>query len=224
MAAACEGKAPSPTPATPPQKDAAPPVAVDAAIVSPTAGTGEPAPRKPPAVVLREAALPARTPCKAECNEKHIPVAASACTRHAQENDDPAGTVQIQLLGERTKGPCEATSVEIDCCPSLKPTDYKGIALRLGWANAGSEERKAIAWVMARVVFGGRIIDEDTHSSTTVGLSMPEAHEEKGALVLDYWFVPDGAHTATFIHEELRFAESGHVTRKKLDEQTLISP
>jgi hypothetical protein len=214
----CEGKQPASSP-PPAPKDAA--VAIDAigtldGAVNPNAGTGEPAPRQPYAVELREAALPKRTPCGDACDELHISPAANACSRSAQPNNDKAGTVQIQLIGERSKGPCIAKSVAINCC-LFKPTDYKAIALKLGWANANAEQRKAIGWVMARVVFGGTIIDEDYSQDLPKDLSMPEAHEEKPGLVLDYWVIPDGAHSPQFVHEQLKIGASGNVAIKVME-------
>ena len=139
----------------------------------------------------------------------------------------PTRPADIMLQGESKYRPddhaCVAKLIVIDCCP-VKPSDYKGIALKLGWANASSEEQKAIAWVMARVVFGGTIIDTDWWRDRPKDASMPEAHEEKSGLVIDYWLVPDGAPLTTFVHQELRFAANGNVTQKVLDKQELVSP
>jgi hypothetical protein len=212
--AGCEGKQPASSP-PPARKDAA--VAIDALVttdasMNPNAGTGEPARRKPPAFALRETPLPQRTPCKADCDDRYPSPKAMACFREAQVHEDiNTRPADIMLKGERTHGPCNATSVVIDCCP-FKPTDYKGIANKLGWAKATSEERKAIAWVMARVVLGGTIIDADYWLDLPKDLSMPVARDAKGGLVLDYWIAPDGAHSPQFVHEQLTFGEAGDVT------------
>jgi len=107
----------------------------------------------------------------------------------------------------------------------MSPLDLTAIAKKLGWATADIEGRKAIAWVIARVVIGGRIIDEDTNSRPAEGItSMPSAREEKGGVVLDYWMVPDGVRTATFGHDRVTFAANGKVTIEVLDAQTVESP
>ncbi|HTL31508.1 MAG TPA: hypothetical protein VL326_00210 [Kofleriaceae bacterium] len=224
VAACSKGQKAAPSPAP---KDAA--VVVADAAAAPdasanTAGNGEPA-RPPAAYVTREAALPPRKACKTACDEQHMSPAAGACYRRAQEHDDMAGTADITLIGERSKGPCIPTSVVIDCCPAFKPTDLEGIAKQLGWATATIEQRKAIAWVIARVVVGGRIVDEDMVSMPAQGItSMPATREKNGGVVLDYWLVPDGAHSALFIHEQLTFSANGKVTDKQLDRQELVSP
>jgi hypothetical protein len=230
VVAGCEGKQPASSP-PPARKDAAVAIAVmvSDAPVNSNAGTGEPAPRKPAAFNLREAALPKRTPCKADCSERYPSVKATACFRSAQEHEDmPTRPADIMLQGESKYRPedhsCIAKSLVIDCCP-FKPNDYKGIALKLGWANANAEERKAIGWVMARVIFGGTIIDEDYGRDVPKDLSMPEAHEEKPGLVLDYWVIPDGA-DAQFVHQQLKIGASGNVAIKALEsvKGTLYEP
>jgi hypothetical protein len=228
MVLGCEGKQPASSPA-PPRKDAAHAldarVEIDAAVpANPTAGTGEPA-RRRHAFELREAALPQRIPCGDSCYAMHPSPAVDACYRQAQEHNNMAGTAKIRLVGERSKGPCIPKSVEIDCCPSLEPTDYKGIAKRLGWEKANAEERKAIAWVIARVVVGGSIIDEDTVSRPAEGITtMPAARDHAGGVVLDYWIVPEGSTRALFIHEQLTFRASGDLTIKVLGREELVSP
>ena len=217
----CEGK---PAPATGSSGSAGPatPVRADAALDAST--DAGPLLKRVSATGAREAALPERTPCAATCADMKMSPAVDACYRAAQTLATRDADARILLIGQRTKGPvCMARKVVIDCCPAYKPTDLKGIAKRLGWATANVEERKAIAWVIARVVVGGSIIDEDNEDSVAQGLSMPGAREDHGGIILDYWVLPDGARSADFIHEQLTFRATGEVS-EMVERQDVVSP